>query len=183
MNVYRKLAVAAFAVVGLAIVTPKAQAQLLDETVTVSFSAPVELPGRVLPAGTYVFTVVEPNVTRVSSADGKTVYGIFFTAPEERPEPSEKAIILGENTAGAPERIEAWFYPGDSVGNEFMYRAPRSHHKLTSVMGTAGKDVDTAVADTAQAALTASEFMGRHAERVIVNSGAAVGHGVKYLVS
>jgi hypothetical protein len=64
-----------------------------------------------------------------------------------------------------------------------MYPAHSSHHKLTSVIGKAGKETDVAVTDTAKATLASSEFMGRHAEHVIVNSGAAVGHAVKYLVS
>ena len=184
MNMYRKLAVAALAVFGLAMLTPRAEAQLLDERVTFTFSAPVELPGHVLPAGTYVFDAVEPNVTRILSADGKMVYGTYITVPEERREPAEKATIsFGENTTGSPERVEAWFYPGDTVGNEFMYPSHSSHHKLTSFWGTARKGVDIAATDTAKGTVSSSEFMGRHAERVIVNSGAAVGHAAKYLVS
>ena len=183
MNVYRKLAVAACAIIGLATLTSKAQAQLVNETVTVSFSAPVDLPGRVLPAGTYVFMAIEPNVTRVLSADGKIVYGTYLTVPEERQEPVEKAtIIMGENKTESRERVEAWFYPGESLGNEFMYSPHSSHHRVTSVMDKARTGIDVAVTDTA-ATLTSSEFVGRHAERVIVNSGAAIGHAAKSLVS
>jgi hypothetical protein len=107
--------------------------QALDEKATVTFSAPVEIPGRVLPAGTYVFKEMEPShMTRVLSADEKTVYGTFFTIPEERMKPVEKStIILGENTKGGPERVEGWFYPGESVGSEFLYPARSSRHKLT----------------------------------------------------
>jgi hypothetical protein len=184
MNIYSKLVIAALAFTGLAMLTPSAEAQPLNESITVTFSAPVELPGRVLPAGTYVFAAVEPNVTRIQSAGGNTVYGTYLTVPEERRETLEKgSIVLGENTTDSPERVEAWFYPGDSVGNEFMYPAHSSHHKLTSVVDKAGKGTDVAVTDTAKATLVSSEFVGRHAEHVIVNSGAAVGHAVKYLVS
>jgi hypothetical protein len=184
MNAHSKLVVATLVLIGLAMLTPKAEAQLLDESMTVTFSAPVEVPGRVLPAGTYVFAAVEPHVTRVLSADGKVSYGIFLMAPEERQEPVEKGtIILGENTTDSPERVKALFYPGDSVGNEFIYPAPSSHHhKLTSVMEKAPKGFDIAVTDTAQGGLASAEFIGRHAERVIVNSGAAIGHAAKYLV-
>jgi hypothetical protein len=130
MNTYCKLVVAALAVIGLAILTPRAEAQLLDEQVTVTFSAPVELPGVVLPAGTYVFAVFEHNVTRILSADGKIVYGTYNTVPDEREEPMEKAtIVLGERPTDSPERVDAWFYPGDSVGSEFIYPTHSSHHK------------------------------------------------------
>jgi hypothetical protein len=130
MNTYRKLVVAALAVLGLAILIPRAEAQLFDEKVTVTFSGPVELPGRVLPAGTYVFAAIERNVTRVLSADGKTVYGTYNTVPEEREEPLDKpTIMLGAHRSDSPERVDAWFYPGDSVGNEFIYPTHSSHHK------------------------------------------------------
>jgi hypothetical protein len=127
MITFRKLTLAVLALVCLVVLTPKAQAQLLNEKIRVTFSAPVEIPGRVLPAGTYVFMSLEPgHVTRILSADEKTVYGTFLTIPEERLDPAEKpTIILGENPAGTPEKVEAWFYPGDSIGSEFIYRVDR----------------------------------------------------------
>ena len=40
-----------------ALVVPKARADEWDKKTIVSFSAPVQIPGTVLPAGTYVFKV------------------------------------------------------------------------------------------------------------------------------
>jgi hypothetical protein len=185
MTAYRKLAAAAFAIALLAAMPSNAHAQLLDEKVHVTFSAPVEVPGRVLPEGTYVFVAIGPNhLTRILSEDEQTIYGTFLTAPQERLEAPEKAtVILGENTQGGPERVEAWFYPGDSIGSEFMYPEPSSHHKLTSALADVGKGIDTAVLDAGKGALDSGEFVGRCGERIVVNSGKAVGHAAKYLVS
>jgi len=159
----RKLAVAALTVISLAMITVSADAQLLEEKMTVTFSGPVELPGRVLPAGSYVFSAVEPNVTRITSADMKMDYGTYITVPEERQEPADKAtIVLREKPTENPQRLDAWFYPGESIGNEFMYSPHSSHH---------------------QSPLASSEFIGRHAERVIVDSGTAVVHAVKSVLS
>jgi hypothetical protein len=182
---YRKLTVAILAVVCLAARTPKAQAQSLDENIRVTFSGPVEIPGRVLPAGMYVFTALEPgHMTRIMSADGKTVYGNFLTVPEERLEPMQKAtIILGENAPGAPEKIQAWFYPGDSTGSEFMYPEPSSQNKIESAVRAAGKGIEIAATNTAKGALVSTEFVGRETGRIVVNSGKAVGHAAKSLVS
>ena len=170
MITFRKLTLAVLAIVCLVALTPKAQAQLLNEKIRVTFSAPVEIPGRVLPAGTYVFMALEPgHVTRIMSADERTVYGTFLTIPEDRLEPVEKpTIILGENPTGTPERVDAWFYPGDSTGSEFMYRESNSRSKLES---------------SVRGALVPIEFVGRETGRVVVNSGKAVGHAAKYLVS
>ena len=137
MNAYRKFTVTVLAIVCLFAVVGKAQAQIFDEKVRVTFSSAVEIPGQVLPAGTYVFMALEPgHMTRIMSADGKTVYGTFLTVPEDRVEPAENpTIILGENATGAPEKIEAWFYPGDSIGSEFMYRnSTSSRGKLRPVV-------------------------------------------------
>ena len=159
MTAYRKLAVTTLVVVCLVALTPKAQAQLLDQKVRFTFSAPVEVPGRVLPAGTYVFKALEPgHLTRILSADEKTVYGTFFTVPEERLQPVEKAtIILDENAPGAPEKVQVWFYPGNSTGSEFMYQESSRHSRLGSAVREVGNGIDA--------------------------TAKAVGHAVKHLVS
>ena len=30
-------------------------------------------------------------------------------------------MVLGESAKGVPPKVEEWFYPGDSTGNEFIY--------------------------------------------------------------
>ena len=127
MNAYRKLTIVALVASVLAVFTPNARAQMLEERIRVTFSGPVELPGEVLLPGSYVFEALENgHLTRILSADEQHVYATLFTVPDERIEPMEKAtIVLGEGSKGAPEKVEAWFYPGDSVGNEFIYRKTR----------------------------------------------------------
>src|SRR5437870_4433338 len=53
-----------------------------------TFSQPVEIPGKVLPAGTYIFTLVDQaadrHVVQVFSADGKTALAMFLTIPNYR---------------------------------------------------------------------------------------------------
>jgi hypothetical protein len=185
MSIYRKWTVATLAIVCFIAVTPKTQAQSLDEKVRITFSTPVEVPGHVLPAGTYVFTALEPgHVTRILSADGKTVYGTFVTVPEERLKSAAKAtVILGENAIGAPERVQSWFYPGNTIGSGFMYQNSHSHNKVGSAFRGAGKEIDNAATDTAKVALTSTEFVARQTERMVVDSGKAVGHAAKFLIS
>ena len=185
MSFYRKCTVTILAIVCLIALTPQTQAQSLDEKVRVTFSAPVEVPGHVLPAGTYVFTAVEPgHVTRILSADGKTVYGTFVTVPEERLQPGDSAtVILGENATSAPERVQAWFYPGNSTGSEFMYQNPSSHNKVGSAARAAGKEIHNATTETAKAALASTEFVSRQTERIVVDSGKVVGRAARFLIS
>jgi hypothetical protein len=185
MNAYRKSTFALLAVALLAVLTPSAQAQLVDQKVRVTFSEPVEIPGSVLPAGTYVFEALQPgHLTRILSADETHVYGTLFTVPEERRQPVEKTtVVLEENVKGAPEKVEGWFYPGNLTGNEFIYQSGAEHSPLASVIGTVAKETEHAAVDTARGAAISSEFVGRHAEHVITNTGLAIAHAAKYLVS
>ena len=109
MNAHRKLTIVALAAGVLALLTPNARAQMLEERIRVTFSGPVELPGEVLPAGSYIFEALENgHLTRILSADEQHVYATLFTVPDERIEPVEKAtIVLGESPKGIPEKVEA----------------------------------------------------------------------------
>jgi hypothetical protein len=185
MNAHRIWTLTILAAALMAVLTPGAQAQMLDQRARVTFSGPVEIPGMVLPAGTYVFEALQPgHLTRVLSADATHIYGTLFTVPEERRDPVEKAtIVLEENVKGAPERIEGWFYPGYSTGNEFIYQKAGTHRTLAAVLGAAAKDTERAGIDAARAAAISSEFVGRRAEHIAVNTGLAIAHAAKYLVS
>jgi hypothetical protein len=185
MNTYRKLTLAALAATVLAVLTPNARAQMLEERERVTFSGPVEVPGVVLPAGSYIFEALENgHLTRILSADEKHVYATLFTVPEESREPVEKAtVILGESLKGAPEKVEVWFFPGDSIGNEFIYQKARSGKDLASITGAVARETGRAAADTARGVAISSEFLGVHAEHIVVNSSLAIGHALKYLVS
>jgi hypothetical protein len=70
-----------------------AQADSRNELTYLTFSQPVELPGVVLPAGTYMFrkpdSPTDQDVVQVFSKDGDTSYGTFLTIPDRRPTPTD----------------------------------------------------------------------------------------------
>jgi hypothetical protein len=103
-----------------------AHADEFTKLTLLTFSAPVELPGTTLPAGTYRFELADPTtgrrVIRVSDKDGTKNYGIFLSMSDQRLEPADKPVVMfGEAPAGAPQAVKAWFYPGESYGYEFVY--------------------------------------------------------------
>lgn len=115
---------------GLLLVAPSsARASELDKLSVMTFSNPVELPHVALPAGTYRFELADPNgdpsAVRVMSADGAICYGTFLTIPEranaDAMDSSTPSVTLEHRVDRAPEAIDAWFYPGDGVGHEFIY--------------------------------------------------------------
>jgi hypothetical protein len=107
-------------------VVPRATADEWDQKTIFTFSGPVEIPGQVLSAGTYVFKLAdsssERNVVQVFSKDEKHLYGTFLSIPDQRLRPTGKPIItFDERTADSPEAVRAWFYPGDDFGHQFVY--------------------------------------------------------------
>ncbi len=108
-----------------AIATPGLRASDVDKKTEVTFSAPVEVPGMTLPAGSYVFKTL-PNVNGfvlIYSKDENHLVTIVPAVPIETVEtPSTAKIELTERAAKAPEALHAWFYPGDNTGFEFLYR-------------------------------------------------------------
>ena len=103
-----------------------AHADESDEATIMSFSAPVQIPGQVLPAGTYLFELADhgsaPNVVQVFSSDRTVLYGTFLTIATERQDPtSDTTVTLAEPESGGTPVLVKWFYPGQDIGNEFLY--------------------------------------------------------------
>ena len=103
-----------------------AHADESDEATFMSFSAPVQIPGHVLPSGTYLFELAdhgsEPNVVQVFSSDRTVLYGTFLTVATQRQDPTgDTTVTLAEPESGGTPVLVKWFYPGRDIGNEFLY--------------------------------------------------------------
>jgi len=103
-----------------------AHADEYDEATTMTFSQPVQIPGQVLPAGTYFLKLVDSssdrNLVQVFNADRTVLYATLQTIPTERQEPTGNTVVsLAEQGTGQPEALLKWFYPGRETGNEFVY--------------------------------------------------------------
>ncbi len=134
-----------------------------------TFSGPVQIPGATLPAGTYLFQLADPDNSRhvvmVASKDGTHVYGMFLTIPNDRLNtPDENVIMFGESPAGAPQAVQAWWYPGDRVGEEFVYpktqavAIARANHK--NVLATES-DANAKGAENERMAAVRGQKVGR----------------------
>src|ERR1700722_243334 len=102
-----------------------------DQLTYFTFSAPVELPGMTLPAGTYTFKVLDTagtrNIVQVYNKDMTHLYGTFLTLADYRPQASDKSIVRFSETAqGGPPAVKEWFIPGDTDGFEFVYPKNRA---------------------------------------------------------
>lgn len=113
----------------LALIGPQVRADEWNKKTEFTFSQPVEVPGQVLPAGSYVFKLADSQVNRhivqVFNERENHLYGTFLTVPAYRAETPDKPVITFEERAGdAPQAVKSWFYPGDNYGDQFIYHKP-----------------------------------------------------------
>jgi hypothetical protein len=115
-----------------AILAPTAKADDRNRKTVVTFSGPVEIPGvhlpgwGVLPAGTYVFKILDSqsdrHIVQIFNKDETTMYATILAVPNYRLKATDKTVItFRERPAGQPEALRAWFYPGRNWGEEFVY--------------------------------------------------------------
>jgi len=101
------------------------------KTSKLTFSEPVEVPGQVLPAGTYWFTVADSpsdrNIVQIWNADRTRLVTTVLAIPDYRMQPKGRTVIhFEERPSDQPEAIHSWFYPGNDVGEEFVYPKTRA---------------------------------------------------------
>jgi hypothetical protein len=107
-------------------IAPGARADEWDKKTILTFSGPVQIPGATLPAGSYVFKLADipgnRHVVQVFDKDEKKIYTTMLAIPNERLEPSDDPVVLfSERASGSPQAVKVWFYPGNRIGNEFVY--------------------------------------------------------------
>ncbi|HTR38203.1 MAG TPA: hypothetical protein VMH80_19975 [Bryobacteraceae bacterium] len=121
-----QMKVALLAGLGALALLPGAKADPYNQKTVFTFGGAVEVPGQVLPAGTYVFKLLDSpsnrHIVQIFNQEENQVLGTFLAIPDYRLQPAEKTIItFHERPAGSPEAVKAWFYPGRNHGHEFVY--------------------------------------------------------------
>ena len=98
-----------------------------SNTMYLTFSGPVGLPGITLPAGTYIFERVDMpdriDLVRVSARNRSHVYLTAFTEIVQRPHSlkSSQAVTFREGRPGVAPEIASWFPMGAVEGHKFVY--------------------------------------------------------------
>jgi hypothetical protein len=137
MNLFKVLPTLCSLALFGALFTTSAKADEWNNKTVITFSGPVEIPGvhltgfAVLPAGTYVFKLLDSqsdrHIVQIFSEDMKTVYATILAIPNYRLKATSKTVMtFSERPAGEPEALRAWFYPGKNWGDEFVYPKARA---------------------------------------------------------
>jgi hypothetical protein len=118
------------------IMLPVAHADEWDQASQLTFSQSVQIPGRVLPAGTYWFVLadtVDRNIIQVFNSDRSTLYATVLAVTAELLHRTDNTTItFAERESMQPQTIVSWFYPGHSIGHQFVY-SNRENQELARV--------------------------------------------------
>jgi len=144
------------------------QAQPEDKRTYFTFSGPIALPSVTLPAGRYLFRIVDTSSSRkviqVLDENQKKPYAMANTIPDQRRDPAKDAtVVFYESPRGTPAAVKSWWYPGESIGYQFIY--PRAQAKQIAkntgqpVLTT--KSESTKTEETKTADLTRVDANGR----------------------
>ncbi len=115
-----------------AMLVPQAKADDWNRQTEITFSNSVEIPGvhltgwGVLPAGTYLFKILDSqsgrHIVQIFNKEETTIYATILAIPNYRLQATGKTVMtFSEGSAGQPEALRAWFYPGKNWGEEFVY--------------------------------------------------------------
>ena len=114
-----------------ATLAPGARADEWNKKTTMTFSQPVEVPGQILPAGTYTFILLDSpsdrHIVQIFNADGSQIITTVLAINNYRLKPTGDTVVkFAERSGDNPEALKGWFYPGDNFGQEFVYPKQRA---------------------------------------------------------
>jgi hypothetical protein len=104
----------------------RAQADPWDKKTYLTVDKTIQVQDRVLPAGTYVFKLMDSpanrHVVQIFSQDERHIIDTVLAMPNYRLRPTgHSRFLFYETPPGAAPALRAWFYPGDNFGQEFRY--------------------------------------------------------------
>ena len=111
------------------LVTKPVMADQWNKKTEFQFNAPVEIPGRVLTPGKYVFELADAqtdrSVVQVFSEDStgnESLVETIIAIPDRTLNtPDHPMVRFEERRSEGPEAIDSWFYPGENTGWKFLY--------------------------------------------------------------
>ena len=119
------VAMASVGLLGVAL-SQSARADEWNKKTVMTVNEPIQVPNKVLPAGTYVIKLLDSpsdrHIVQIFNADETQLQTTILAIPNYRIQPTGKTVFsFWETPPGQPKALRAWFYPGDNFGQEFAY--------------------------------------------------------------
>ena len=149
--------------------TSHARADQWNQATNATFNEPIEIPGRVLSPGTYWFTLLrddpDRNIVQIWNADRTQHLATILTVPDYRLQPKGRTVMkFEERPSSSPEALEAWFYPGDNYGHEFVYPARQQAADVRMMFGNDNERHNHADCKQPGSELPIATHEGQHSE-------------------
>ena len=121
------------------VVAFRAQADQWDKRTTLTVNQPIQVRDTVLDPGQYVFKLLnsssDRHIVQIFNHDQSRIIDTVMAIPKERMEPTgDSQFTFWETPPGTARALRAWFYPGDTIGQEFPY--PKHVKELAMVEET-----------------------------------------------
>lgn len=118
------------------IVSFHARADAWDKKTILTVNQTIQVRDTVLEPGQYVLKLYnspsERHIVQIFNADQSHIIDTVMAIPKQRMEPTgDSQFTFWETPAGSARALRAWYYPGDTIGQEFPY--PK-HLKQLAVM-------------------------------------------------
>jgi hypothetical protein len=116
-----------------------------DKKTVVTFDQDVEIPGWILPAGTYVFKLFNSSsnryIVQVWDQDEMNLITTLMTVGDSYPNPTGHTYFVldtSQTDEGYPPAVVSWFFAGSDEGRDFIY----SGYSTTQMMGSQDNSQD-----------------------------------------
>jgi len=97
-----------------------------DKKTVITTKETLMVPGKVLPPGTYVMKLSDSSsnrhIVQIFNEKQDQLQTMFIAFPNTKVrQTSGTTLTFWETPAGSPRAVRAWFWPGDTWGQEFAY--------------------------------------------------------------
>jgi hypothetical protein len=141
----KRVITSCLAVMGMAAML---QADVWNKKTILTVNQTIEVPGATLTPGKYVVKLMDSqsnrHIVQFMNEREDEVLSTVLAIPNQRLKPTgETEFSFYEAGAGEARALQAWFYPGDTIGHEFAY--PKE--KAMALARTSGHDVPSFAGD------------------------------------
>jgi LPXTG-motif cell wall-anchored protein len=133
-----------------------ARADSWDKKTIITIDQPMQITDTLLQPGSYMLRLYDSNadrhVVQIWNADGRHMINTVLAIPKINLEASGKSqFTFWETPPGNAKALRAWFYPGDTTGNEFAY--PKHPQQIAMATPPAAPEVTPTTSDAGGAAV------------------------------
>ena len=140
MKIQKSIYIVFAVILALGVLAPASWASEWDQATKLTFDQPFQIPNNVvLPAGTYWFSTMdsplERNVVQIFDNNHQLIT-TMLTIPTDQVVPSDETeLTFAERSGNQPDALLKWFYPGNTIGHEFIYSGPEGRALSEQTVG------------------------------------------------